>query len=136
MLTRGSPSSLEKLLAFASGFLVLSLEVVLQHQLAQVTINSLFSSAFVLVLVLVALAAAAVLVPLLVRLVGDGRDVLGLALIAASILAARKLVKRSTPRPRSAVHSGSPVPSTDLDAWTTSNLHSRSSLNGLENTIQ
>ncbi|MCI0539066.1 MAG: hypothetical protein L0Z50_27990 [Verrucomicrobiales bacterium] len=82
----GSLSTLEKVLAFASGFLVLTQEVVLQHQLAQVIINSLFSSAVVLVLVLVALAAAAALVPLLVRAAGDGHHALCWALIAASIL--------------------------------------------------
>ena len=46
-------------LAFASGFLVLGLEVVSQHQFAQVTINSHFSSAVVLSGVLLALTAAA-----------------------------------------------------------------------------
>ncbi|MBN9691798.1 MAG: hypothetical protein J0M24_16275 [Verrucomicrobia bacterium] len=49
-------------LAFASGFLVLSLEVVSQHQFAQVTINSHFSSAVVLSAVLLALTAGAALV--------------------------------------------------------------------------
>ena len=50
------------ILAFASGFLVLGLEVLLQHQFAQVTINSYFSSATVLALVLIALTLAAALV--------------------------------------------------------------------------
>ena len=49
----------EQLLAFASGFAILAAEVILQHQLAQVTINSLFSSALVLVVVLLALGASA-----------------------------------------------------------------------------
>lgn len=78
----------EKVLAFASGFLVLALEVVLQHQFTQVTINSLFSSAVVLVLVLAALAAAALLVPPLVRWAGNGRRALGWALAAAALLCA------------------------------------------------
>jgi spermidine synthase len=84
----GALTSWEKLLAFASGFLVLAVEVVLQHQLAQVTINSLFSSAIVLVLVLIALSAAAVLLPLLIRRACDERAALRWALIAASILCA------------------------------------------------
>ncbi len=54
-------------LAAASGFLVLSLEVLLQHQLAQVTINSLFSGGMVLALVLVSLAISAALVPPLLK---------------------------------------------------------------------
>lgn len=53
----GTPGAL--FLAFASGFLVLGLEVVSQHQFAQVTINSHFSSAVVLSGVLLALTAAA-----------------------------------------------------------------------------
>ncbi len=48
-----------RVLAIASGFLVLGLEVVSQHQFAQVTINSHFSSAAVLAAVLLALTAAA-----------------------------------------------------------------------------
>lgn len=44
------------LLAWASGFLVLGLEVLVQHQFAQITINSFFSSAVVLILVLAGLA--------------------------------------------------------------------------------
>lgn len=76
------------ILAFASGFLVLMLEVVLQHQLAQVTINSLFSSALVLVLVLLALAAAAWLAPWLARWTGDSRLALRIALAAAALLCA------------------------------------------------
>lgn len=50
------------LLAFASGFLVLGLEVVAQHQFAQVTINSHFSSAAVLAAVLLALGGASLAV--------------------------------------------------------------------------
>ena len=76
------------ILAFASGFLVLMLEVVLQHHLAQVTSNLLFSSALVLVLVLLALAAAAWLAPWLVRWTGDSRLALRLALAAAALLCA------------------------------------------------
>ncbi|MFO1459508.1 MAG: hypothetical protein U1G08_08855 [Verrucomicrobiota bacterium] len=48
-------------LAFLSGFLVLGSEVVTQHQLAQVTINSHFSSAAILAGILLALAAASAL---------------------------------------------------------------------------
>ncbi len=55
-------------LAFGSGFLILAQETVVQHQVAQITINSLFSSAAVLTAVLVALAAAAALNPLVPRL--------------------------------------------------------------------
>lgn len=69
-----SPLGLKRsfiLLAFASGFLVLALEVILQHQFAQITINSLFSSATVLIMVLIALALAAALTPLLARLAKD-----------------------------------------------------------------
>ena len=51
------------LLAFASGFLVLALEVIAQHQFAQVTINSYFSSGTVLVWVLISLAVAAAIQP-------------------------------------------------------------------------
>ncbi len=54
----------EKFLAFFSGFLVLAVEVVLQHQLAQVSINSLFSSAIVLALVLFSLGVASFLTPI------------------------------------------------------------------------
>lgn len=45
--------------AFVSGFLVLGLEAILQHQFAQIAINSFFSSAFVLAWALFALAIAA-----------------------------------------------------------------------------
>jgi spermidine synthase len=76
------------LFAFSSGFLVLALEVVLQHQLAQVTINSLFSSALILVLVLVSLTAAAMLIPVLIRLAGDESRALAWALVAAAVLCA------------------------------------------------
>lgn len=76
------------LLAFASGFLVLALEVVLQHQFAQITINSLFSSATVLALVLTSLAAAAFLTPALVRRTRSTRRALWLALAAAAVLSA------------------------------------------------
>jgi spermidine synthase len=60
------------LAAFASGFLILGQEVILQHQFAQVTINSLFSGAVVLGFVLVVLAVAAACTPALLRRVrGD-----------------------------------------------------------------
>jgi hypothetical protein len=42
-------------IAFLSGFLVMAQEVLLQHQFAQVTINSFFSSATVLAFVLLGL---------------------------------------------------------------------------------
>jgi spermidine synthase len=54
-------------LAFGSGFVVLGLEVALQHQFAQIAINSYFSSATVLTFVLVALVAAAALSGWVVR---------------------------------------------------------------------
>jgi spermidine synthase len=54
--------------AFGSGFLVLGGEVLLQHQLAQVAINSYLSSGAVLALVLGALALAAALAPWMARL--------------------------------------------------------------------
>lgn len=57
--------------AFASGFLVLGFEVVLQHQLAQVTINSLYSSGAVLSLVLFSLMLAAAVAPFLAQRLGD-----------------------------------------------------------------
>ncbi|HTD67908.1 MAG TPA: hypothetical protein VK846_15395, partial [Candidatus Limnocylindria bacterium] len=66
--------------------LVLSLEVVVQHQLAQLTINSIFSSATVLVIVLLALALASALVPLL-RKVGGGNVRVVLLLAAAACFA-------------------------------------------------
>jgi spermidine synthase len=71
--------------AFASGFLVLGFEVVLQHQLAQVTINSLFSSGTVLALVLFSLAVAAALAPMVARRLGE--RALACALAATVVLA-------------------------------------------------
>lgn len=53
------------IIAFASGYAILSSEVILQQQLAQVTINSIFSSGFVLATVLAALGLAALILPLL-----------------------------------------------------------------------
>jgi len=75
-------------LAFASGFLLLSQEVVLQHQLAQVVINSLFSSGLLLSVVLFFLALAASLTPWLVRLMGSVKKALSTALLAAGLLVA------------------------------------------------
>lgn len=57
--------------AFASGFLVLASEVVVQLQFTQVAINSLFASGFVLGLVLVGLGVGALLVPLGLRMTGQ-----------------------------------------------------------------
>lgn len=74
-------------LAFFSGFLVLGLEVILQHQLAQVSINSLFSSGAVLALVLVSLTVAAMLAPWLSRRLDTDRA-LNAALMAAAALGA------------------------------------------------
>lgn len=73
--------------AFASGFLILGQEVVLQHQFAQVTINSLFSGAVVLGFVLVVLAVSAACAPALLRwlrgdLAGWGA---GLAALACAV---------------------------------------------------
>ena len=64
-VSRNPIGALEKFVAFASGFMVLGIEVIFQHQLAQVTINSLFSSGTVLALVLFSLALAAACAPLL-----------------------------------------------------------------------
>ena len=75
-------------MALASGFLVLALEVILQHQLAQVTINSFFSSDTVLSLVLVALTASALVLPWLVALAGNERRALGWALAFSAIACA------------------------------------------------
>jgi spermidine synthase len=88
LLTPVPTSRIMALLAFASGFLVLALEVILQHQFAQVTINSLFSSALVLALVLGSLLAAALLAPVLLRLAGDEHRALGWVLSASALLCA------------------------------------------------
>jgi len=77
----------QKLFAFISGFLVLALEVVLQHQFAQVTVNSQFSAGTVLALVLLALGIAALLLPWLVKRWGDQRG-LQFALLSTAICAA------------------------------------------------
>lgn len=74
------------ILALASGFLVLALEVILQHQFAQITINSFFSSATVLALVLLALTASALVLPWFVALAGDERRALNWALILSAIV--------------------------------------------------
>ncbi len=71
------------LIAFVSGFLILAQETIAQHQIAQVTINSLLSSAAVLTAVLTSLALAAVLnslVPTFARLA----PALGLAALACA----------------------------------------------------
>jgi spermidine synthase len=83
-----SPSFVEPLLAFASGFAILAAEVVLQHQFAQVTINSLFSSALVLVIVLLALTTSAALTPRLVRWSGGEWRLMSWALFLSSLLCA------------------------------------------------
>jgi spermidine synthase len=67
-------------LAFLSGFLVLAAEVVVQHQFAQVTINSMFSAATVLAMVLAALLTGAIIVPHAVRWLGNARRVLWVTL--------------------------------------------------------
>ncbi len=54
-------------LAFASGFAMLAREVLFQHQVAQISVNSLYSSGSVLAGVLLCLGLASLLVPLLVR---------------------------------------------------------------------
>jgi spermidine synthase len=79
-------------LAFASGFLVLSLEVLLQHQLAQVTVNSQFSSGTVLGLVLLALALATAVLPALVRRLGETGALPAALLAAAGLCAAEPLL--------------------------------------------
>jgi spermidine synthase len=84
----GSPCKLNlrglRLLAFASGFLVLAGEVIGQHQFAQITVNSMFSSATVLVLVLAALTVGAGAVPYVIRWQGAGRRVLEISLLTAA----------------------------------------------------
>ncbi len=72
-----------QILAFASGFLVLTVEVLLQHQLAQVTINSQFSGGTVLALVLFALAAAAIFLPAIMRCTNEARALR--AILAATV---------------------------------------------------
>ncbi len=54
-------------LAFVSGFVVLSSEVVVQLQITQVAINSIFASGLVLALVLLGLAGGAFLSPILLK---------------------------------------------------------------------
>jgi spermidine synthase len=72
-------------LAFISGGLVLSAEVVVQHQFAQVAINSMFSAGTVLSLVLGALWLGAMLVPRGIEWLGSERRVLWAALWAAAL---------------------------------------------------
>ena len=72
------------LLAVASGFLVLGLEVLMQHQFAQVTINSFFSSAIVLSLVLAGLAIGGVILPRIGTPVGATGRPVRIGLIAAA----------------------------------------------------
>lgn len=61
----------DALIAFGSGFFVLAAEVILQLQLTQVTVNSLFSSGFVLILVLAGLSAGAFLSGVWLRIFGQ-----------------------------------------------------------------
>ncbi|HRJ73151.1 MAG TPA: hypothetical protein PLS03_13090, partial [Terrimicrobiaceae bacterium] len=61
----------DALIAFGSGFLVLAAEVILQLQLTQITVNSYFSSGFVLILVLAGLGAGAFLSGLWLRIFGQ-----------------------------------------------------------------
>jgi len=80
-------------IAFVSGFLVLSQETLLQQQFAQVTINSLFSSGTVLAFVLLCLAAAAFLVPALVRKIPKVDHLLAISLaLAAATCALQPLI--------------------------------------------
>lgn len=82
-----SPISASALMGLSagSGFLILSQEVVLQHQFSQILINSLFSSATVLAFVLAILALAAALAPALSRVVGGPARALPWALVLAVI---------------------------------------------------
>lgn len=75
---------LRPLTAMMSGFLVLSLEVILQHQFAQITINSFFSSATVLSLVLVSLTLGALVLPWFIGLIGSERRALAWALVLSA----------------------------------------------------
>lgn len=86
-LLSSSPQTLSQTLqgiaAFGSGYLVLAFEVILQHQLAQVSINSFFSTATVLAVVLLSLSLAAFAQPLVVRCLRPP-----IAIATASLLAA------------------------------------------------
>lgn len=76
------------IIAFASGFLILSQETLLQQQFAQVTINSLFSSGTVLAFVLFCLAVAAFVVPTLAQRIGKVELLLAVALGLAAVTCA------------------------------------------------
>lgn len=71
-------------LAFLSGFLVLGSEVILQHQFAQVTINSFFSNGAILALVLLGLGFSALALPIYIAMVPAALH-LRLALAAAAV---------------------------------------------------
>lgn len=73
------------ILSFASGFLVLAQEVILQHQFAQVTINSQFSGALVLGGVIVSLGFSALLLAALSARGGTRHPSIGLMLFAAAL---------------------------------------------------
>lgn len=75
-------------LAFGSGFLVLGLEVALQHQFAQVTINSHFSGATVLMFVLLALVVAGMLASRTERLLGSVPRALVVTLLGTAVVCA------------------------------------------------
>ena len=72
-------------LAFISGMLILGSEVVLQHQFAQITINSFFSNVSVLALVLLGLGLSALLLPIYERSIPE-RMQLPMALTAAAVV--------------------------------------------------
>lgn len=79
-------------LAFCSGFLVLSLEVILQHQFAQVTINSFFSNGTVLAWGLISLAVSSALVPLVAKSRGKSNRLPGMLLLAAACCAVQPFI--------------------------------------------
>lgn len=71
-------------LAFVSGFLVLAAEVVVQHQFAQVTINSMFSTATVLGIALTALLVGAFGVQSAIQWFGNERRLFAVSLWLAA----------------------------------------------------
>jgi spermidine synthase len=83
---RGVPAWMLNTMAFASGALVLALEVLWARMLAQVHENSIYSFAIVLAVFLVGLAGGAALARALMRRRRDPRTVLGFAWVFAGVL--------------------------------------------------
>jgi spermidine synthase len=83
---RGVPAWMLTAMAFASGALVLALEVLWTRMLAQVHENSIYSFAIVLAVFLVGLAGGAALARVFLRRRRDPRTVVGFAWLAAGVL--------------------------------------------------